>query len=255
MTAKVLLIDIETSPNIAYVWGAWKQNVGSNQWIEKTHIMSFAAKWLDEEEVMYEENRTSNDKKIIREIYNLLDEADVVVAHNGDGFDLPTILGRGVAHSYVPPSPYHVVDTLKIAKRRFRFPQNSLAFLCEHLNLPRKLDHKKYPGFKLWLGCLRGEDEAWEEMKEYNIHDVISLEALYKLFLPYINNHPNIARPDEDGEVCCPKCGGDDVQWRGYYHTKAGLSYHKFQCMDCGGWGRVKTSAKDNPDNYGRNAM
>jgi len=254
MTAKVLLIDIETAPNIAYVWGAWKQNVGVGQWIEKTHIMSYSAKWLDKEDIIYEENRSSNDKKIVRGIYNLLDEADVVVAHNGDGFDLPTILGRGVVHGFVPPSPYFVVDTLKIARRRFRFPQNSLAFLCEHLDLPRKSDHKKYPGFKLWLGCLRGEEEAWQEMKDYNVHDVLSLEALYKLFLPYINNHPNIARPNEDGEVHCPKCGGDDVQWRGYYHTKAGLSYHKFQCMDCGGWGRIKTSAKDNPTNDGRNA-
>lgn len=254
MSAKILLIDIETAPNVAYVWGAFKQFVGAKQWVSKSHIMSFAAKWLGDEEMIYEENRTLDDRRIVRKIYDLLDEADVVVAHNGDGFDLPTIVGRGVVHGFAPPSPYFTVDTYKVAKRKMRFPMNSLAFLCEHLDLPRKDEHKKYPGFELWLGCLRNEEDAWEEMKEYNIHDVISLEALYERLLPYISNHPNISRPEEDGDIECPKCGSDDLQWRGYYHSKAGLSYHRFQCMDCGGWGRVKASDKNNPDNFGRNA-
>lgn len=253
MTAKVLLIDIETAPNVAYVWGAFKQFINAKQWISKTHIMSFAAKWLDEDEVIYEENRKSDDRKIVKSLYKLLDEADVVVAHNGDGFDLPTIVGRGVVHGLTPPSPYFTVDTYKVTKRKFRFPQNSLEFLTTHLDLPKKDGHKKYPGFELWLGCLRGEDEAWEEMKHYNIQDVISLEALYLRVLPYISNHPNISRPQEDGDIECPKCGSDDVQFRGYYHSKAGLSYHKFQCMDCGGWGRVKNSDRNNPTNFGRN--
>lgn len=254
MTAKILLIDIETSPNIAYVWGAFKQFVGAKQWIEKTHIMSYSSKWLGSGEIRYEENRGSNDKKIVKSIYTLLDKADIVIAHNGDNFDLPTIVGRGIVHGYTPPSPYFTVDTCKISRRQFRFPMNSLEFLCDHLDLPRKGGHKKYPGFELWLGCLRDEEEAWEEMKEYNIQDVISLEALYLKLLPYIKNHPNVSRFTDEEAIDCPKCGSDDVQFRGYYHTKAGLSYHRFQCMSCGGWGRVKTKAKEIEDNMGRNA-
>lgn len=255
MTAKVLLIDIETSPNLAYVWGTWQQNIGINQWVEKTHIMSFAAKWLGDDHIFYHENRKKDDRRIVKLIYTLLDEADVVVAHNGDKFDLPIILGRGVVHNYKPPSPYFTVDTLKIARRRFKFPMNSLKFIAEHLDLPRKGEHGKYPGFELWLGCLRGEEEAWAEMREYNIQDVHTLEALYLRLRPYIHNHPNISRPDEVGVVECPKCGSADVQMRGNYYTKAGLSYHRFQCMSCGGWGRIKTTNKDSPDNNGRNAM
>jgi len=254
MTAKILLIDIETAPNVAYVWGAFKQFVGSDQWISKTHIMSYAAKWLDKDSIMYEDNRTSNDKSIVKNIYKLLDEADIVVAHNGDKFDLPVIVGRGLIYGYKPPSPYFTVDTLKIARRQFRFPMNSLAFLCEHLNLPQKGGHKKYPGFELWLGCLRQEEEAWKEMEEYNIQDVISLEALYLKLRPYIKNHPNIARFLYEEDVNCPKCGSNDIQFRGYYFTKAGLSYHKFQCNSCGGWGRVKHKSKEVFDNTGRNA-
>lgn len=251
MTTKILIIDVETAPNIAYVWGAWKQNVGLKQWLERGHIMSFAAKWLDSPYIFYEENRKSNDKKIVKSIYKLLDEADIVVAHNGKKFDLPVIVGRGVVHGFTPPSPYFVVDTLETARKELRLVSNSLANLCEELGLPQKKNHQKFPGFELWLECLRNNDKAWEEMKEYNIHDVISLEALYLRLRPYMKNHPNVARTED---YACPKCGSTNIQWRGYYYTRAGLCYRRFQCKDCGGWGRVRFTEKDLNVNRTRNA-
>lgn len=254
MKAKILLLDIETAPNIAYVWGAWKQNIGQNQWVKKSHIMSFAAKWLGEDDMIYEENRKADDRKIVKSLFDLLDEADIVVAHNAAKFDLPRIIGRGVVHNYSPPSPYHVVDTLLVARRKLGLVSNTLGSLCEELNLPQKKTHKKYPGFELWLACLRGEDEAWKEMEDYNVADVISLEALYLRLLPYIHNHPNVARYEEDEVTVCPKCGSHNIQWRGYYYTRAGLCYKRFVCMDCGGWGRVRYSERDRNVQQGRNA-
>lgn len=251
MTARILILDIETAPNIAYVWGAWKQNVGQNQWVKKSHIMSFAAKWLHEEHVMYEENRKADDSKIVYSMYSLLDEADIVVAHNGRKFDIPIIIGRGVVHGYTPPSPYYVVDTLDVARRELRMQSNSLASLCEDLGLSKKGGHKKYPGFELWLGCLRGEEEAWKEMGLYNIQDVMSLEELYLRLRPYMRNHPHVGRFSE--EVTCPKCGGTHLQWRGYAHSRAGLTYRRFQCQSCGGWGREHLSERDMKA-LGRNA-
>ena len=255
MTAKILILDIETAPNIAYVWGAWKQNVGQNQWVSKSHIMSFAAKWLDNDEVYYQENRTSNDAALVKSLYDLLDEADIVVAHNGNKFDLPVIIGRGVVHGYSPPSPYFVVDTLLTARRELRLVSNSLANLCEQLNLPRKSGHKKYPGFELWLGCLRNEDEAWAEMRDYNIADIVSLEALYLRLRPYMRFHPNVVRAVEGEAVACPKCGSENIQWRGYYYTASGICYRRFVCLECGGWGRVRFSEKDRSNSKGRNAV
>lgn len=251
--AKILLIDIETAPNVAYVWGAWKQNIGQNQWKEKSHIMSFAAKWLGEDGIMYEENRKKNDRKIVKAMLDLFDEADMVVAHNGRKFDIPTILGRGLVYGFSPPSPFHVVDTLDTARREFRFTNNTLANLATELKLTQKSSHKKFPGFELWLECLRGNDEAWQEMRDYNIDDVVVLEELYLRMRPYMKNHPNVVRHAEEG-VFCPKCGSDNIQWRGYYYTKAGLCYKRFVCLDCGGWGRVRLSEKDRNVNEGRNA-
>lgn len=253
MNAKILLLDIETAPYMAYVWGAWKQNIGQNQWVKESYIMSFAAKWLDQDDIYYEENRKGNDKKIVKSLYDLLDQADIVVAHNGQKFDLPVIIGRGVIHGFTPPSPYFVVDTLLTARKELRLVSNTLAQLCQRLKLPLKSGHKKYPGFELWLGCLRDEDAAWAEMKDYNIADVVSLEALYLRLRPYMKNHPNVVRTEEGETVACPKCGSENIQWRGYYYTRAGLCYKRFVCMDCGGWGRVRFSERDRNGNAGRN--
>lgn len=254
--SKILILDIETAPNIAYVWGAWKQNIGQNQWKQKGHIMSYAAKWLDSDTIEYAENRKSNDKAIVKKLFRLLDKADVVVAHNGDRFDLPVILGRGLSHGLNPPSPYHTVDTCRVARRRFRYTQNSLANLAEELGLAdKKSAHKKFPGFELWLECLRMNDDAWEEMKKYNIEDVVVLEELYLKMRPYIDNHPNVVQEVEGEDIHCPKCGSTNIQWRGYYYTKVGLCYRRFQCMDCGGWGRMRYAEKDRKANNGRNAV
>lgn len=254
MTAKILILDIETAPNLAYVWGAWKQNIGQNQWVEKSYIMSIAYKWLNGDEIYYMENRDDNDAELVAEIYSLLDEADVVVAHNGQKFDLPTIIGRGVVHGYSPPSPYYVVDTLLVARKELRLVSNTLANLCEQLGLTEKLSHKQFPGFELWKECLKGNPEAWEEMRVYNIQDVESLEELYLRLRPYMRNHPNVSRPDEEGVVACAKCGSTNIQYRGYYYTRAGLCYRRFVCLDCGGWNRERFSEKDIPVNNGRNA-
>lgn len=255
MNSRILILDIETAPNIAYVWGAWRQNIGQNQWKQKGHIMSFAAKWLGDNSVIYVENRKADDREIVVRLYSLLDECDVVVAHNGARFDIPTIIGRGVVHGLNPPSPYFIVDTLLVARKELRLVSNSLANLCEELGLPKKKSHKKFPGFELWLECLRNNDEAWKEMEEYNIADVDSLEALYLRLRPYMRYHPNVARPTADGNVLCPKCGSTNIQWRGYYYTKSGLCYRRFVCLDCGGWSRVRHKEKEVPANAAVNAV
>lgn len=253
--AKILLLDIETAPKIAYVWRFWKENISPKQVKDNGHIMSFAAKWLGEKEIFYEENRKDNDKRIIEKICHYLNEADMVIAHNGEQFDMKQIRARAVVHGITPPSPVKVIDTLKIAKREFGFPSNSLESLSNILGLKtKKGGHKRYPGFDLWLECLRGNDEAWLEMREYNIVDVLALEELYLKLRPWDTAHPNLAVYAENvEEVVCPKCGGNHVQWRGYSHTNIG-KFHRYQCNDCGGWGRSRYSLLKKNENLLGNA-
>jgi DNA polymerase elongation subunit (family B) len=240
--AKILILDIETAPKVALVWRFFKENISPKQVLQHGHIMSFAAKWLGDKEVEYEENRKENDKAIIERLIYFLDSADFVIAHNGDRFDIPQIRARALVHGLKPPSPVKVVDTYKVAKREFSFPSNSLEYLCTVLDCDtKKGGHKKFPGFELWLECLRNNEEAWKELKEYNIKDVVALEEVYLKMRPWITTHPSVVvyEETEDEAVTCPKCDSPNIQWRGYAYTQAG-QFHRYVCNDCGGWARSR---------------
>jgi hypothetical protein len=145
-------------------------------------------------------------------------------------------------HGIKPPAPYKQVDTVKVARKEFNFPSNSLEYLSNVLDLQNKKGgHKKFPGFELWLGVLRNDPDAWAEMKEYNVIDILTLEELYLKFLPFMRFHPNVGVYADDPDPVCPKCGGVHITYRGYAHTNVGR-YHRFQCGDCGGWGRTRYS-------------
>lgn len=237
--AKILILDIETRPNLAYVWGFFKQNIGISKVKEHSHIISYAAKWLGSKEVEYAESRTDCDKHLCRSLSTLFEEADLVVAHNAERFDLPVIRSRMAVNGLPAPAPVRVIDTLRIAKREFAFPSNSLAYLAEVFGCAPKGDHGKFAGFELWSECMKGNEEAWEEMRKYNIQDVETLEEVYLAIRPYARNHPNLAVLAESDKILCPKCGSDHIQFRGYMTTNVG-KYQRFQCQSCSGWGRSR---------------
>ena len=236
---KILIVDIETAPALSYVWQFYKTNIGADQVLTEGSIMSFAAKWLGEKEVFYYESQKHSEEWLLKKVVQLLDEADVVVAHNGDKFDMPKIRGRCLKHGIDLPSPYKQIDTCKVARKEFGFEANSQQFLAGVLGCAPKQKHNKYPGFELWLECLKGNKDAWRELKEYNISDVLTLEQMYVKIRPYITNHPNAGVMAENGEITCPKCGSTTNQKRGHYHTTTG-KYQRYQCTGCGGWHRSR---------------
>lgn len=234
---KTLIFDIETAPSQAFVWGAWKQNIGIDMDIaHEGYIMSIAYKWLGEDDVHYLENRTEDDTVIASQFAMVLDQADFVVAHNGKKFDVPMMNTRFVINGIQPPSPYKVVDTLQIAKKEMRFRRNSLAHLAEVLECKhKKLKHQSFAGFSLWSECMKGNPDAWAEMELYNRYDVIVLEEVYKKLRPFASNHPNINTGDDPLTLACPKCGSEDIIRSGYFTTNKG-KYQRYKCKCCGGW-------------------
>lgn len=238
--ARILVLDIETSPNIAYVWRFWKENVGAKQVLKNGQMLSFAAKWLDDDKIYYQDVQHGDEKQMLTILFSMLDEADIVVCHNGDKFDLPHIQGRGLVLGLKPPAPYKTIDTVKVARYEFNFPSNSLEYLATVLELKNRKDgHKKFPGFELWLGVLANNPEAWAEMREYNIQDILVLEELYLKVRPYMKKHPNIGVFSDEEKVVCPRCGGEHLQRRGYSYTNVG-KYQRLQCNDCGSWSRTR---------------
>lgn len=226
---KVLLIDIETIPHVAYVWKKYETDIVS--FIEYSSILSVAWKWLDNKKMYSQKRIGSNDKDLVKKIWSLFDEADIVIAHNGNAFDIKRCMATFSRYKLPPPSPFKQVDTKLVAKKHFSFPSNSLNDIADFLGIGRK---KETGGFDLWLKCMAGDKKAWKTMLEYNENDVILLEKIYLRLLPYITEHPNLGTLL--GEVC-PKCGSGKIQSRGEARTITGV-FQRFQCTNCGGWGK-----------------
>lgn len=234
---KTLILDIETAPSLAYVWSFWKQNIGHDM-VEDYggYIMSCALKWLGDTEVVYLENREDNDKRIVEDICKYLDKADFVIAHNGKKFDIPFIKSRAAINGINPPSPVKIIDTLIIAKKEMAFKRNTLQFLAEALQVDKqKYEHSNFNGFKLWKSCMEQDDEAWLEMKKYNILDVEVLEEVYYKLRPWYTQHPNVTTDTVKDKPLCPKCGSSHVRKYGWYYTNKG-KYQKWKCESCGGY-------------------
>lgn len=250
--ARILHLDIENMFIKAAVWGLWKQNVGINGITADWYVLCYAAKWDGEEDIYYDhltryksaykENR-ENDYHVLLTLRDLLDEADIVVAHNGKAFDIKKIQARFLKHGIPPASPFRMVDTLLVARSQFALTSNKLDYLARILGLGKKLDTG---GLDLWVDCDNGDLAAWQKMIDYNIQDVVLLEKVYHKLLPWISNHPNLALYTLATDPVCPKCGSSSLQWRGYAYTNVSV-FRRFQCNDCGGWGRdrVNTLTKE----------
>lgn len=237
---KILLFDCETFPNVAYVWGKYQQDV--IRYKQQTCMATFVAKWLGEKRVISKAlphypgylPSSYDDRALVRDLYKLIDEADIVVAHNAVDFDVKVANARFLAHGFPPPSPYKIIDTKREMKKVARVNSNRLDDLGEYFNFGRKIK----TDFDLWEGCISGNMKSWRQMLRYNVKDVLLLERLYLRLRPWMKTHPHIGI-----DAACPKCGSKRIQWRGL-GMNATVAYRRFQCQSCDGWGRAVKSEK-----------
>ncbi len=235
---KVLVFDIETSPLIAYAWGRRDVNIAVNQVVHDWYVLAFAAKWLGEpaSAVIYRDQRASkplsDDRKLLRTLWVLLDAADIVITQNGKNFDSKMINARFIMHGMRPPSPYRHIDTYQIARSTAKFTSNSLEYLTDKLCTKyKKLKHEKFPGMALWDGCLKGNKAAWDEMKKYNVHDVLATEELYMKLRAWAPVSAPAVFPDR---ACCETCGAkNSVAKNGFKVTRNG-AHQRYCCLACG---------------------
>lgn len=237
---KILLLDIETSPNIVYSWGLFNQNISINQVIEPSKVLCWAAKWLGDDTIHYASLKQRKPLQMVSKIHALLDEADAVVSWNGKSFDVKHLNREFLEYGLPPPSPYKQIDLLQTARQNFKFLSNKLQYVLEQLELGSKEDTG---GFKTWVGCLKGVASDWDKMRKYNIADVVEMEKVYWQFLPWIKNHPNRAYYEANKEQC-PWCGSEEFIGRGYYRGQA-YTYHKLQCSAKGCRKYFRTTKSD----------
>lgn len=243
--AKILILDVETAPIRAYTWGLWQQNIYIDQIISNWFMLTYSCKWLGSNAVMSDrltgtEVLNEDDSRIIKNLWKLMDEADVVVAHNGNSFDIPKINSRFLVNGLNPPSPYKQVDTKIIARNQFGFSSNKLEALARLFGFEGKYD----TDFDLWARCMKGDEEALAYMEDYNCQDVIVLEEVYLKLRPFAKGHPNLDLYTDDAEPSCPHCGSKHIELikDKFFYTQS-VKYETYRC-ECGAISRSKTGLK-----------
>lgn len=236
MQPRIAFWDIETAPTRGWVWTNYEANLISTD--RDWYILSFAVKWSDEKKIRtyalpdypgYSRDKEC-DKALVKDLWRMLDACDIAVAHNGDGFDVKKANARFIVHGLKPPSPYKTIDTLKIARSRFKFGSNKLTDLGRYLGVGQKLPHT---GAHLWFSCMAGDAKSWSLMRRYNAQDVRLLERVYERIKPWAPNHPNL-NLYTDG-AGCPTCQSKKVQRRGT-QVKLNSKRSRFHCQSCGTW-------------------
>lgn len=245
VSPRVLYVDLETSPNIADVWGLWGQNVGLAQLKQSARVIGFGAKWRGQKRVAWYGENNVGHEAMIRTAHQLYDQADIIVTYNGDRFDHKHFNSEWVSAGLTPPSSYQSIDLFKTVKKEFKFPSNKLQYVANRLLKDGKLSHG---GHVLWNQCLdpdvdpAAKKRAWATMAKYCKQDVALLEPLHDKLTPWLPAKVNMALYDRSEELGCQKCGGHDLESRGTAYT-ATRAYPQYRCRSCGGWTRDPRSS------------
>jgi uncharacterized protein YprB with RNaseH-like and TPR domain len=246
---KILFLDIETAPLLGHVWGLWDNNVAINQIERDWHVLSWAAKWSNKKKVMQKDQSKAffieDDSHILKPLWKLLDQADIVVTQNGKKFDIPKLNARFITHKMNPPSSFKQIDTYQLAKKHFGFSSHKLEYMTNTLCTKyKKLTQRKFSGFDLWRGCLEGNKSAWKEMAKYNKYDVLSLEELYTKLIPW-DTSVNFSVYHEDKLPVC-SCGSKSFNKNGYFYSSTGR-YQRYSCKKCGAEYRSRKNELSKP--------
>lgn len=241
-TRKILILDIEWRPALAYVWQMWKQNIQPDMLVDHGGMLCFCAHWYGSNEFMFYSEWDHGRKGMAEAAKHLLTEADAVVHYNGIKYDIPKIRGEVVLAGLEPfPQPTQI-DLMRVVKT-FGFNMNRLAYVAPLLGLEQKLGHE---GFLLWKKVMDGDAKAQAKMKKYCIQDVKITTKLYDRILPFIKDHPHL-KGSATG-CTCPACNSERTQKRGFRNTRC-FKVQRNQCQDCNSWFETtRTKIKNTED-------
>lgn len=237
---RVLTLDIENSPHLVRTYDLWGANITPDKIIEPARMLCWAAKWLHERRIMFRSEYHDDVQTMLDDLWQLLDEADMVVTYNGKGHDLPIILKTFLENGYPPPSPWHDIDLYRAIKGRYKFASNRLGYVTQALGLPTKLETGVA---QLWKRVLEDDDHAWSKFRAYNKRDTVVTELLFRVLAPHMKlPHAGLWSGDL---TSCPACGSRELTPAGITTTKTS-AYAKCVCR-CGAWCKVLPSGQTRP--------
>ena len=238
---KVLTLDIETSPALAYVWGLFDVNVSVSQIVAPSRLLCYAGKWLGEKRTTCVSEFHDGKKVMVQTAWDMLNDADICVGYNHQNFDMKHLNREFMLAGLVPPSPVQHIDLLTVMRRNFKMMSNKLGYVTDAVGLETKLDTG---GQALWNSVMQNDRAAWDKFRRYNIQDVVITEQLFTLLAPWIKSpHAGLWTGDMSS---CYACGSTRLVAHGVTRSKT-MAWPLTQCADCGAWNKVLKSGATRP--------
>lgn len=241
MGSNILFIDLETSYNtVATFYIGSKVNINHEQILEERKIICACWKWAGDKTVRSENwgLTDQSDYGIIETLRPFMEEADLIIGHNGDKFDIPWLHTRNLYHGGEPLPPITSIDTLKLARNHFYFNSNRLDYISKYLGFKGK----NKMSLRDWVDIVEYLDHRkLDKMVAYCKRDVLELEKIFNKLKPHVKLPALFAHLDSDNK--CTDCGSKKLHYRGYLVTKS-FKYRRFRCTKCGKWGKERTRVK-----------
>jgi DNA polymerase elongation subunit (family B) len=232
---RILYFDIEVVGMEVKTYTLYPKNgIAPSRIVKDWAIISYAAYFEGEEDHFYSlyqrfAQDKRDDRQLIEGLHELMLQADIVVGHNSDRFDIKKFNTKAAKWGLMPIQEFISYDTLKIVKKYFSLSSNSLAFAAAYFQLENaNSDHGKFPGDKLWHECMCGNMDAWAECEKYNIQDVRVTQELFKFLATFdsrINFQPFFQRP-----TCT--CGSQTFYKDKKVFKKSGM-FQGIRCTEC----------------------
>lgn len=239
---KRLFFDIETSPNIVYSWRiGYNINLQPHDIIEERRIISIHYSWENEDKVHHLTwDKNQCDKQMLIDFIKVMNQADEIIAHNGDRFDEKWIRTRCIYHRIPAMPKYKTLDTLKKAKYGFNFNSNKLDYIAKFLGVGAKVQHD---GFDMWRKVMDGDKEALKEMVTYGNGDVVVLKDVYYALQSYIKQNSHVGVFNGEMKFTCPICGSEDVELYKNEVTEKGTIQRVMYCSKDNHYYKISNSA------------
>lgn len=239
---KRLFWDIETSPNVVLAFRAgYDVTINHDAVIEERKIICIGYKWEGEKNVtVLRWDKNQDDRQMLREFLAVANQADEMVHHHGDRFDMPWFRTRCLILGFEPIPPYKTIDTKAWASKYFYFNSNKLDYLSKVLGYGGKLK----TDFDLWKDIvLHNCPVAMDKMCRYCGVDVLKLEKVFKRFQPYMKVKTHAGVYGGLDKWTCPLTGSTNVRHNKRRVTAAGTVQHQMQNQETGNYYTINEGA------------
>ncbi len=230
---KRLFFDIEVSPNIGFFWSSGNQvSVGYENIIHERAIICVCYKWESESKVHYLTwDKKQNDSMLLKKFIKVANEADELVGHNGDKFDIKWIRTRCLYHNIEMFPQYTTIDTLKFARSHFRFNSNRLDYIGKFIGKGEKIK----TDYSLWKKIVLDKDpKALNYMVKYCQQDVRLLESVFNAMKNYLPHRTHYGMKHSYPKSSCTECGSENTTLNRKTITATGSIRRAYRCGDCG---------------------